>query len=739
MSITTDITQLNSQLSTWFITTDIGDLSLTFVSGQPIDDRFSITSITVDGNEVTIVFVDGAETPADNWAVKVYSDSEGTNLVSRRVTEGLSVVFTGLSSGDYWFTITPEDVEEPAPEPEPVDDTEAGDIAWANAFYDATGGDNWTNNTGWNGGALASLPVGDIADAPFGLRVETIGGENRIVAVKFNGTTVLPSWYINDTDHNADSFAPGESGGNNLVGTIDTLPWRNLGECKYINLKQNKSTAFPDGDPFASAPQYLVGSVPQSLFEMRSLQWLALSGQWGEIDIADRQWNENVHTGNPTYGTKAWGMGNRFTGDLPEVTSPAQNLALIEIRGSNITGALPDSWGNLPALEGLFLNNQKGTVQALGGGIPANYGNLSKLKHLHLSGNLNFTGTIPEGALSLPELRHVRFWGCKFTGEYPRFATTDMRVIEAHENNFTGGFPIEYFQGNNPLLSLFGCANNQLTDPIPDTMVPATLDGEPWPYKSMSKFGISQNNYGGSIPSWFWEMTGNQVFTLNDCGFTGGFPAEIMALTNVKAISLNNNPLGGSLPNQEWLSTRGIINLSLSGCGFTGEIPSLWNSLVNHPLQYFYMENNDLTGVIPAWFGDLSGSTGTPLQRFKFGNNRFTYSHILPNYNYIKTNNSAFEIAPQKPFTENDTVLFREGDTFSKNYAAYDYTNNQYQWFKNGVAIPGETNFDINIGTLTADNDGDSYYLRITNPDLPVLTESLSGTTTLTFDTEVTQ
>lgn len=736
MSITTNIDGLNADLKTVGIATEIDGLNLNLVTEA---DRFTDVVASLNGSgELVVTFTDSADPLPEGYAVRLYDDSELTNLLTRKVTESGSINLGTQSAGTYWFTITAgvSETVDPAPQPEPIQDTEAGDIAWANQFYAATGGDNWIDNTGWNGGNLTSLPVGDLNVAPVGLRIEEINGENRITHIKFNGNFNMSDWgsLANEPGE------PGVSGGNNLVGQINQLPWTSLGECRYINLKQNTENDALRGT-------FLTGLVPQSIFEMRSLEWLALGGQWGEIDFRDSAWNENNHTGNPVYGTKQWGEGNEFTGPLPEVSNPSPNLKMVELRRQRLTGTLPVSWSAFP-MEGFFMNDQKGN-SPLGGGIPVEYTAWgATLRHFHIDTRSNsvvlndptkgFTGEFPvELKPAWTELRHFRCRDQNFTGPFPVLDTHDLRVFTASNNHFTGGFPIGYFQGKNAWLNNFMIGLNNLAGDLPgdSEFVPPNRDGVTYSnYNSMSKFNLDGNNFTGSVPNWMQTMTGHQVFMLNDNNLNGGFPGLLLDRSQIKTIYLGGNDFTGQLPVKSWVSRR-MITVYIYNTELTGPIPEEWSALANQNenagLLYFVLSGNNLSGPVPSWLENIQ--TGT-VNRIQIQNNRYTYRDLMPNYTAVASQTGMYTVSPQKSFTFDEVVQFVSNDTKEFNLGAYDYPGNSYQWYEDGVAIAGETSFSLTLSGLEQADNGKEYHCRVTNSGFSQLPESLSGIFRLQFE-----
>ena len=555
-------------------------------------------------------------------------------------------------------------------------DSKEGDHRALMDLYESTNGDNWYNNTGWP--SMTPETMGDAV----GIEVNSSG---RVVTIDMQSVRMSGDSQL----------------GNNLSGTLpETIG--NLTKVEVLKLKTNN----------------LSGSIPSSIGNMTSLRWLALGGQRCDVDLTDYQWNENNHRSCPGEYGKEWQETNAFSGPIPPEIGNLTNLELFEARRQYLTGSIPPEIGNLTNLVGLFLNDQKG-ANPLGGELPTAMGNLKKLMHLHLDSRSNdapaFTGNVPQEMLALTELRHIRLRGNNFDGPIPKFDTYDLRVITLNENNFTGEFPIEYFQGENPLLTNFMISNNELSGTLPTNMVPATYNGREWPYNSMSKFNIDGNNFTGPIPDWMQEMRGLQVFDVSSNELSdGGFPDKLLDRSDLKTLMLDGNSLGGNLPDKEWATDR-ILTIYASGNNFTGPIPDSWQTLATNQtrsngMYIFYLQDNFLEGVIPRWFADLEAD------RIYVSNNKFTPKDILPYRDEINGGTGRYQYLPQKPFGSSRTVSMGTVIDMS----SFDYSGNSYQWYKDGSPVSGATSPTIDTGSYGTG----TYRLQITHPDINYTFES---------------
>lgn len=573
-------------------------------------------------------------------------------------------------------------------------DSVEGDFEALMALYASTGGENWNNS--WDLNSASPETMGSL----YGITVYPVGHEfeGRVRTIKMNGNETLSGW-------GGDEPRPenvGVDGGNNLTGELPP-EIGNLQKLKYINVKQN----------------FLTGEIPAGFWTLQSLEWAALAGQYGEISFRTSDWNSHNHSGAGSSAGKGWYQTNSFTGDIPEDIDLPE-LVMLEIRKQFLTGVIPMAINGAPKLKAIFLNDQRGGLDRLGGNLPKEIGDLTELNHFHIGtdGQGNFDGELPSEFLKLENLKHIRLANNNFSGSIPVFATTDMRVFDLANNNFTGGFPISLFQGDNPFMSKFDISDNNLSGEITEDIIqPDERNYAP------GFFDVMGNNFEGPIPFWIRSMLHKQMkLGLNN--FTGGFPVEAAEAGRVRLFWIYGNNLSGNLPDIDWNSYE-LSSLIMSGNNFEGPIPESWETIITNHLDEqgnfegrlgrFEVIGNELSGVIPSWIAEVP-----TLYRIKFHNNRFTFKDILPNYQAINNNVDEYVIAPQKPFGSSIVRTMPVGEKLILDLREFDYEGNQYQWVKDGIPVEGATESVLTIGSVTEDSEGE-YVLQVTNPALPEL------------------
>ena len=220
------------------------------------------------------------------------------------------------------------------------------------AFYNATGGANWTEHTNW----LTNAPVGHWQGV-------TTDSQGRVTELSLTSNQLkgeIPPELANLTNLKLLAL-----GGNELTGPIPA--WLGgLTNLEELYLWENE----------------LTGTIPAELGSLSNLELLSLSVNQltGEIppELGSLANLEGLHL---------W--GNQLTGEIPAELGSLSNLQELWLSGNQLTGEIPPELGSLANLEWLRLDNNQ-----LTGTIPAELGRLTNLTVLRLTGN-QLTGCVP--------------------------------------------------------------------------------------------------------------------------------------------------------------------------------------------------------------------------------------------------------------------------------------------------------------------------------------------------------
>ena len=444
------------------------------------------------------------------------------------------------------------------------------------ALYDATDGDNWTENANWK----SQEPVGDW---------EGVTVENGVV-------TQL------------------ELRSNNLRGTLPSA-MGDLTSLKHLSLWDNSlSGAIPAEigkltrlEGLLLRSNRLSGAIPSEIGNLTSLEvlWLANNSLSGAIPaeigkLTRLEWltlfNNSLSGAIPAEIGKLTNLrrlllGGNFTGAIPTEIGNLTRLEELEF-GSNFTGAIPTEIWKLTNLRWLSLGSN------FTGAIPTEIGNLTRLERLSLGSN--FTGAIPTEIGNLTNLRWLSLGG-NFTGAIPTEIGNLTRLEELWlpDNSLTGSIPTEI--GNLISLTNLQLHSNSLTGAIPAEIGNLT---------NLLALDLSQNSLSGAIPAEIGNLTRLRSLALWNNSLTGDIPAEIGKLTSLEALWLGNNSLSGDIP-AEIGDLTSLRELSLYDNSLSGDIPAEIGKMTS--LEALWLGNNSLSGDIPAEIGNLTSLEGLDL------------------------------------------------------------------------------------------------------------------------------
>ena len=228
------------------------------------------------------------------------------------------------------------------------------------ALYNATDGENWSNNTNW----LSDVPLdeweGILVDYYTGRVVWLHLGENALsgeIPAELGSLSNLEQLHL---DENALSGEiPAE------LGSLSNLAWLLLGD------------------------NALSGEIPAELGSLSNLAWLLLDSNElsGEIP---------AELGSLSNLVRLDLARNQLSGEIPEELGSLSNLVGLDLEDNALSGEIPAELGNLPNLQRLDLARNQ-----LSGEIPVELGKIPnpKLDGNQLSGRiLRPNGTNPQYA-----------------------------------------------------------------------------------------------------------------------------------------------------------------------------------------------------------------------------------------------------------------------------------------------------------------------------------------------------
>ena len=412
-------------------------------------------------------------------------------------------------------------------------------------LYNATGGDDWHDNTNW----LANQPmamwsglgVGRQSDPDDGIVTGIRLPDNNLTGAippelgEFAGTNVL------------------DLSGNNLTGEIPSELRMLFLIADFFDLSDNQLSG-PIPDDFwtihGHGPQtlnlsnnQLSGEIPPELGGMRSLQELDLSNNQlsGEIppELGDRSVLSFLRLG-----------GNRFTGCIPPTLRRVKSNDLSEL-------GLPFCGDEFPASE---------------------EGESALLALYNATGGddwYNNTGWLTDQPIG------------KWFGVHRAINSRAVGRLLLPDNNLTGEIPPEL--GSLGSIRVLNLSGNNLSGEIPSEL---------WDISSFHTLDLSGNQLAGEIPSELWDISSFHTLDLSGNQLAGEIPPELGSIQSIQELVLSANQLSGEIPPElGHLQNSGLRVLRLDRNNLNGEIPPELGDI--RTLDTLSIRGNHFTGCIP--------------------------------------------------------------------------------------------------------------------------------------------
>jgi Leucine-rich repeat (LRR) protein len=363
------------------------------------------------------------------------------------------------------------------------------------------------------------------------------------------------------------------------------------------------------------------------------------------------EWYGVTTTG--TRVTSLWRQSNNLTGDIPESIGDLTALEQLHLE-SNTINSIPESIGNLRELEILWLGWNPLVS------VPESIGNLVKLKQLHLGSMDIPLGTLPDSICNLVNLEWFALGGSGLNSLPDNFGNlTSLVNLFLWSNNLTelpAGF------GDLESLQYLILNNNQLTT-LPDSF--GDLD-------QLSQLFIEDNqlthfpesfgdlasldslwvrfNQISSLPESFGNLSDLNLLKMSVNNLTS-LPASFSNLATVNEVYLDNNQIA-SLPDN--FGNFPMLELMILS---TNNITAIPESIGNiSSLKTLFLNNNQIEAV-PESIGNLSSLQSLGLG----GNNISVIPESIGNLStlgYIGiTNNNITALPETFGNLEADTVL----------------------------------------------------------------------------------
>lgn len=552
-------------------------------------------------------------------------------------------------------------------------------------LYNATNGPNWTNNTNWN----TETPV----SSWHGITVEN----NVVTEVALSNRNLegsIPNSILNLTSVIALEFAS-----NLLDGTIpdfSVLPniqriYIHLNHYDFLDFQPNFSNNSTISNFFYSPqkPRDEVLNIDAIIgndynFTMTPVEGTNVQYQW---------YKGSVFSGGvliPDANTTILDLPNIQTEDLDTYVCFATSATIPDliIKRATIDLKGPVSQEERDALIAIYnttggpnwLNLENwNTVAPVStwGGVTTTGNKVTRLSLQSYSPN----GQLPEdiGNLTNLEELYIGLYDFNLTGPIPESIgnLTKLRVLWFQATGMSGEIPESI--GNLVNLREMKFLGNNFYGVIPESignlihLTSLVLDG--------TEFVGNGSDFSGILPASLGDLSNLQILRLSHNSFDGELPVSLSTLTNIEEIHINDNNIFGELP---FNSPNAHIAIANNHFDFSDIEPFVQAGNYN-TLDYTPQRTQDVEEVIESGVG----------------------ADITLNVNDTNLGRS-----------ENDTA-----------------ENNNYQWYKDGVAINGATSADYTIFNVQVDDSGD-YHCQITNSILPNLI-IVRAAITLNIDSEL--
>ncbi|KMT13256.1 hypothetical protein BVRB_4g085180 [Beta vulgaris subsp. vulgaris] len=268
---------------------------------------------------------------------------------------------------------------------------------------------------------------------------------------------------------------------------------------------------------------------------------------------------------------------SNVTCDCSYNSSTVCHVTVIQLKGLNLTGYIPEEFGNLVHLQEIDL-----TRNYINGTIPKS---LSKIRLVTLTvSETRISGQIPEEIGQITTLQKLSLEDNQLGGPLPKSLGNlrNLRTLVLASNFFNGTIPETFVNLKN--ITELRLNGNMLSGKIPDFIGNIT---------SLVTLDIQGTSMEGPIPSTFSLLTNLRTLAISDLK-TASTPFPNLAnLINLRRLVLRKCLITGHIPDH----IRNLVNLThldLSYNQITGPVPEL-------DLRYMFLTNNSFSGTLPQW------------------------------------------------------------------------------------------------------------------------------------------
>ncbi|KAG7018183.1 LRR receptor-like serine/threonine-protein kinase RPK2, partial [Cucurbita argyrosperma subsp. argyrosperma] len=302
---------------------------------------------------------------------------------------------------------------------------------------------------------------------------------------------------------------------------------------------------------------------------------------------------------------------NYFSGSIPESITTLPKLRILWAPSANLNGRFPSQWGKCENLE---MVNLAGNY--LYGELPSGFSVCKKIQVLDLSMN-RLSGELDKN-LPVPYMNLFDISGNLLTGEIPMVCGHDCSPPMPHSNRYLdvddlssrylaffatsirGATPFKFLGNDDLIMHNFG--DNNFTGSLLSLPFPRERMGR----KTVYAYLVGGNKLTGRFPDSLFEICdglAGLIFNISSNKISGPFSVEIgKKCGSLKFLDASGNQMTGQVPASfgELLS---LNHLNLSRNKFQYQIPTSLGHIAD--LKYLCLAGNNFNGSIPSTLGKL--------------------------------------------------------------------------------------------------------------------------------------